>query len=168
MTNTTHTRNTANRRLQRTHEDRIIAGVSTGLGDYLDINAWWFRLAFVILTVFGGAGILLYAIAWIVIPDERDEDPIITGWISRLDTSDGGAIFGFVLIGAAALIVLSQIADVSGALRSVMGPLLCSRREMYTDHTSEIPGQMETRRFQATMKSSLCCFKSIRHCLSGQ
>lgn len=116
MTNTTHTRNTADRRLQRIHEDRILAGVSAGLGDYLDINAWWIRLAFIILTVFGGAGVLIYAIAWIVIPDERDEDPIITGWLRRLDTSDGGAIFGFVLIGAAALIVLSQVADVSGAI----------------------------------------------------
>lgn len=116
MTNTPHTRNTANRRLQRTHEDRILAGVSTGLGDYLEINSWWIRLAFIILTVFGGAGVLVYVAAWLVIPDEREDEAIITGWMKRLDTSDGGMIFGFVLIGAAALIVLSQIADVSGAI----------------------------------------------------
>lgn len=116
MTNTTHTRNTANRRLQRTHDDRILAGVSTGLGDYLEINSWWIRLAFIILTVFGGAGVLIYVAAWLVIPDEREDEAIITGWMQRLDTSDGGMIFGFVLIGAAALIVLSQVADVSGAI----------------------------------------------------
>ena len=36
--------------------DRVLAGVAGGLGTHLGINAWWFRLAFIILAFFGGFG----------------------------------------------------------------------------------------------------------------
>ena len=69
----THTPST--KRLERS-SDRMLAGVSTGLGRYFDLNPAFFRLGFVVLTLLGGAGILVYLAAVLVIPDEGKEQSI--------------------------------------------------------------------------------------------
>ena len=57
--------------LRRSHDNRIIAGVCGGLGEYFGINPWWFRLSFLIALLPGGVpGILAYLILWLVIPSE--------------------------------------------------------------------------------------------------
>lgn len=60
------------RRLYRSEKNRIIAGVAGGLGEYFGIDPTIVRILFVILTVFGGSGILLYLLLWVVIPSESD------------------------------------------------------------------------------------------------
>ena len=55
------------RRLERPQQ-RMIAGVCSGLGEYFDIDPVLVRIAFVVLTVLGGAGILVYLILWIIMP----------------------------------------------------------------------------------------------------
>src|SRR5581483_141831 len=64
------------KRLERSSESRVIAGVCGGLGRYFDIAPAVFRLGFVVLTLLGGAGILVYLAAIIVIPKEGDESSI--------------------------------------------------------------------------------------------
>jgi phage shock protein PspC (stress-responsive transcriptional regulator) len=59
------------KRLYRSLDNRKIAGVCGGLADYFDIDATMVRLAWVIFTLAGGAGILAYIIAWILIPDQQ-------------------------------------------------------------------------------------------------
>ena len=57
--------------LRRPRANRLIAGVSSGLGNFFGISAFWFRLAFSIALIPGGIpGILIYLILWIVIPSE--------------------------------------------------------------------------------------------------
>ncbi|PJJ83502.1 PspC domain-containing protein [Mucilaginibacter auburnensis] len=56
------------RTLFRDPDYRIIAGVASGLGNYFNISAIWFRLLFAVLAPFGGLGIILYIILWIVVP----------------------------------------------------------------------------------------------------
>ena len=58
------------KRLYRMREGRVVAGVCAGIAAYFGIDPTLVRLAFALLTVFGGAGILLYLCAWIVIPEE--------------------------------------------------------------------------------------------------
>ena len=60
----------ATKRLYRIRDGRIVAGVCTGLAAYLGVDPTLVRLAFALLTIFGGVGILLYLGAWVVIPDE--------------------------------------------------------------------------------------------------
>lgn len=62
-----------NKKLYRSKSDRILAGVCGGLGEYLDIDAVFFRLAFVLLTLAGGLGILIYIIMFVIIPEEGEE-----------------------------------------------------------------------------------------------
>ena len=58
------------KRLYRLRDGRVVAGVCAGLAAYFAVDPTLVRLAFALLTVFGGAGILLYLCAWIVIPEE--------------------------------------------------------------------------------------------------
>jgi len=64
-----------NKRLFRSRKDRMVAGVCGGIGEYLNIDPTLIRLAFLVFTLWGGGGILAYAIAWVVIP-EAPEDTI--------------------------------------------------------------------------------------------
>ncbi len=61
---------TGGKQLRRTHEGRMVAGVCSGTARYLGVDANILRVALGIFTIFGGAGIALYAIAWILIPEE--------------------------------------------------------------------------------------------------
>lgn len=65
------------RRLVRPADDRVVAGVCSGLGRYFDVNPLAYRVAFAALVLLGGAGFVLYAAAWLVIPDERRGDSIV-------------------------------------------------------------------------------------------
>ena len=58
------------KRLHRSSNHRMIAGVCGGIGEYFNIDPTLVRLAFVALAVFFGSGILTYLIASIVIPGE--------------------------------------------------------------------------------------------------
>jgi phage shock protein PspC (stress-responsive transcriptional regulator) len=57
-------------RLYRSKTDSMIGGVCGGLGKYFSIDPTLVRLAFVLLAVFGGGGVLIYLILWIIIPLE--------------------------------------------------------------------------------------------------
>src|SRR5207302_9052546 len=59
--------------LQRERLSRMIAGVCGGLGRHLDIDPVIFRILFVVLTFFGGLGLLVYAAAWLFIPREGEQ-----------------------------------------------------------------------------------------------
>ena len=57
--------------LRRSHNNRIIAGVCGGLGDFFGIAPFWFRLAFLIALIPGGIpGLGAYLLAWLIIPKE--------------------------------------------------------------------------------------------------
>jgi len=66
------------RRLMRSRDDRVIAGVCGGLGEYLGVDAVLIRIAALILVFAGGAGIILYLIGWIAMP-EAPESPVPPG-----------------------------------------------------------------------------------------
>ena len=59
------------RKLMRDPDDKVFGGVCSGLGHYFGIEARWIRLILVLLFVFGGTGLLLYIILWIVMPLAR-------------------------------------------------------------------------------------------------
>ena len=67
------------KRLYRVREGRVVAGVCGGLAAYFGIDPTLVRLAVALVTVFGGAGILLYLCAWIVIPEEGGDGSSIAG-----------------------------------------------------------------------------------------
>ena len=58
------------KRLTRVENGKMICGVCAGLGQYFNIDPTLVRLGFVILTCFGGSGILAYLAAAVIIPKE--------------------------------------------------------------------------------------------------
>ena len=57
-------------RLVRRRDDKIIAGVCGGIADHFGIDVTLVRVVTVVLTFFGGAGLLLYVVAWAMVPEE--------------------------------------------------------------------------------------------------
>lgn len=53
----------------RSSDDRVVAGVCGGLGAHLGIDPMVLRLAFVVLALGNGVGLLLYGVAWAVMPE---------------------------------------------------------------------------------------------------
>ncbi|MFH0966384.1 MAG: PspC domain-containing protein [Methanobacteriota archaeon] len=60
------------KRIYRSRSDKIIAGICGGLGKYLDIDPVFIRIIFIILVLTVGSGLLIYLIAWILIPLEPE------------------------------------------------------------------------------------------------
>lgn len=61
---------TSPKKLTRSRQDRVIAGVCAGLAQYMNLDPTLVRVGMVLLTVFSGVGALLYLILALVIPEE--------------------------------------------------------------------------------------------------
>jgi phage shock protein PspC (stress-responsive transcriptional regulator) len=102
------------KRLERSSSDSFLAGVSGGLGRYFDLNPAVFRLGFVILTLLGGAGVLVYLAAVLVIPREGSERSIAAQVLEeRRDRP--WPVVGLGLAGVALVVLLSRGAFLEGA-----------------------------------------------------
>nr|WP_068890116.1 PspC domain-containing protein [Pedobacter panaciterrae] len=61
------------KRLFRNEHEKVIAGVSSGIAEYMEVDVTIIRLLFVLSTIFlVGTGILVYIIMWIVVPVNND------------------------------------------------------------------------------------------------
>lgn len=58
------------RKLTRSTDDRMVAGVAGGLAEHFAVDSTLVRVAWVLAVVFGGFGLLAYVILWIVLPEE--------------------------------------------------------------------------------------------------
>ena len=61
------------KKLYRSRKDYMIAGVSGGIAEYFDIDSTLVRLLTVLVVLLGGAGVIAYIIAWIVIPKNPEQ-----------------------------------------------------------------------------------------------
>lgn len=64
-------------KLVRKTDGRMIAGVSAGIGDYFNMDVTLVRVLFVITTIFGGFGLVVYAVMWILVPEEGSDRAVI-------------------------------------------------------------------------------------------
>ena len=95
------------RRLERSRSDRMLAGVAGGLAKYFEIHPSIFRVGFVVLTLLGGAGILIYLTAVLVMPDEGKRDSVATAALrNRRDRP--WPLIGLGLLAVAVAILLSR------------------------------------------------------------
>jgi len=75
------------KKLYRTVNNKVIAGVAGGLAEYFDVDVIIFRLLFVLLLLFGGGGLLAYIIMWIVVPAR----PVPLNYSSNSSATQPGA-----------------------------------------------------------------------------
>ena len=95
------------RRLYRNQTNKVIAGVCSGLGEYLNVDTTVVRLVWILLTLLGGAGIIAYIVACFIIPKK----PIEASQATPPQAHDFTAvrIFGFLFVGAGAAILLDNL-----------------------------------------------------------
>ena len=109
-----HTATSINaRRLRRRTSDRVLGGVAGGLGDYLNVDPVLLRAGFAGLMIFGGAGLVLYGVGWLLIPAQGHDDSIADELVRQLARPPGllaAAIF--VLI--ATLLVSPSVGGYEG------------------------------------------------------
>ena len=64
------------RRLYRSGDERMVAGVAGGMAHYLRVDPLWLRLAFVVATSAGFLGVVIYAVAWLLMPEARPDEEL--------------------------------------------------------------------------------------------
>jgi phage shock protein C len=57
-------------KLYRSKSNRKLAGVCGGLGEYLGADPTIVRVLFIVLAVFGGAGLIIYLAMWLIVPQQ--------------------------------------------------------------------------------------------------
>ncbi|MFD7558532.1 MULTISPECIES: PspC domain-containing protein [unclassified Streptomyces] len=87
--------------LRRSRRDKVLAGVCGGLGRYFDLDPVVFRIVLGVLTVTGGVGLIFYGFAWLMLPQEGEEESeakkLLTG---RVEGTTLAALFA-ALVGCA-------------------------------------------------------------------
>lgn len=96
--------NSSMQRLHRSANDRVIAGVCGGLAEYLSIDPSLMRIAFVVATLWGGVGLLLYIVLAIILP--VDDQPAVRAPFSA---ERSHAMAGTVLLVLGALLLASNL-----------------------------------------------------------
>lgn len=96
--------------LRRSVTDRKVAGVAGGLGRYVNVDPLIFRVVLVTLAVFGGSGLLLYAVGWLLVPEEGDNESEVSRLVNGRATTK---IIGGILLAAVGLIAVGNFARTS-------------------------------------------------------
>jgi len=61
------------KKLYRSKKDKKIAGVCGGIAEYFDVDSTLVRLFTVLTLLLGGAGVVAYIIAWIIVPENPEQ-----------------------------------------------------------------------------------------------
>jgi phage shock protein C len=72
------------RPLRRAYHGRMLAGVAAGIADYLDVDVTIIRIAFVVFTALGAAGIPAYLACLLLIPEEGSDVSLASSLIDSL------------------------------------------------------------------------------------
>jgi phage shock protein PspC (stress-responsive transcriptional regulator) len=82
---------TGSKVLVRSRDGRMLAGVCAGVADYLGFDVTVVRVIWAVVSVVtGGAGVLAYLVAWIIIPEEGQKSSIAEDVVSKKrDTRSG-------------------------------------------------------------------------------
>jgi phage shock protein C len=105
------------RRLYRSRNDRMMFGVCGGIANYFGIDSTLVRLAFMVLVLGAGSGVLLYFAAWLIIPDGGPDDRRVgRGPVRLFGIESPYVLFGLALVALGALfLVRLLLPDVLGS-----------------------------------------------------
>ncbi len=109
-------------KLYRSRRHRVIGGVCGGLAQYFAADVSVIRLAWVLFSLLGGAGIVLYLLAWIIIPERQahsrqgvHEEPAY-----EVDHAERTRLVGIILVAVGAYLLLERVISI----RVTLWPLL--------------------------------------------
>ena len=117
---TTERSDVPGRHLTRRTHDRVIGGVAGGLGDYFGIDPLLIRIGFAGLMIFGGAGLVLYVIAWLLLPAEGNNASILEDLFHRLGLTPRR--MGWVVVIVVATVLVLSWRNYDGTLPGGIDP----------------------------------------------
>jgi phage shock protein C len=99
------TMTTQQRKLFRSNSNRVISGICGGIGKYMNVDPTIIRLVWILLTLLGGSGIILYIVLYFVIPRKLYESDKEAMEQPHSDFT-AASVFGlfFIAIGVAVLL----------------------------------------------------------------
>jgi phage shock protein PspC (stress-responsive transcriptional regulator) len=106
------------RRLTRRTDDRVLAGVASGLGDYFNVDPAIFRLVFIVLTFFGGSGVMLYGLGWLFLPDRTTGKAVGEDLFRR--ALGGRSVARWLVIGLVAAVIIHAVMHEGGMLWAIV------------------------------------------------
>ena len=92
------------RRLYRRTDERMIAGIASGLGDYFNIDPILFRIGFILLAFAGGASVFLYLALWWFVPPTEEVSGRGEDAVRRLKTAPTWVAMVLLIVGAGLLL----------------------------------------------------------------
>jgi phage shock protein PspC (stress-responsive transcriptional regulator) len=101
------------RRLVRDPHDRVVAGVCAAAGRYTGTDPVLWRVAVAVLALFGGAGLALYALGWLLIPRVGEPQSVAERVLRRQDR--GVTVLGVVATVIVAVVLLALLDNGPGA-----------------------------------------------------
>lgn len=102
-----HDERVAVARLRRSRDDKVVAGVCGGLGAYFGVDPLWFRLAFVVLAVGGGSGVLIYLLAWLIVPAQGEGETLVMR--DGATSADGAVMVGVALVAVGLMLLFNTL-----------------------------------------------------------
>ncbi len=97
--------------LTRSIDDKVVSGLCGGLGRHFGVDPLVFRIAFVVMSLAGGTGVLLYLVGWALVPDDQGR-AFGAGWLPGKDR--GHKLVAAALAGCGALFLIDRITDGHG------------------------------------------------------
>jgi phage shock protein C len=94
--------------VRRSRSERVVAGVCGGVGRYLGVDPVLLRIAFIILALANGLGVIAYVVAWVAIPEERPDQP--AGPVPEPRRETGRLVLGGSLVVLGLVLLLDRLA----------------------------------------------------------
>ena len=94
--------------VRRSRSERVVAGVCGGVGRYLGVDPVLLRIAFIILALANGLGVIAYVVAWVAIPEERPGQPLGPAPEARREL--GRLVLGGSLVVLGLVLLLDRLA----------------------------------------------------------
>lgn len=141
---------TGPRQLRRSSADGVLGGVSVGLARYLNIDPVIVRIGFVVPVFFGGIGVVAYAVAWLLVPDETGSTVLGVGRSGLGRRQELTQVVGVLLVFFAASLVVGHWSGADGVFFPLVliaagtWLLLRPRHDQVDAATAATPGSTTT------------------------
>jgi phage shock protein PspC (stress-responsive transcriptional regulator) len=129
-------------RPRRPRRGRKLAGVAAGIGNRYGIDPIVVRVGFVVATFYGGAGILVYLLGWLLLPEQNDEAAPFESMINHKRSSTSSAftvLLCLALIPAFWFFVDNEFSGIMGLLIVAGALFLLHRTRGHLNRTATVP-----------------------------
>lgn len=107
-------------RLQRSRSGAVLGGVASGLAEHLRLPVLWIRVAFAVLAIASGAGVVAYALLWVFVPQAAAGTA--DGSVRPPSSRERRQAVGLGALGLA-LLLIASVLGLTGSLGWILGPL---------------------------------------------